>query len=270
MPLADLHAHTKHSDGTNTPSEVIYHYKKAGVRMMSVTDHDTLLASKEAREKAKEQSILYVNGVEISTNEHDHLHILGYNVDPDNKPLLEFLEFSRQERNLRVKTIIKQLRQAGVDIREEDVFSLVKTVASRAHIADALKNKKIVSSRQEGFKKYLVQGKPGYAPPRGASVAETIKIIRQAGGLAFIAHPGIVKECWNFPAWVNAGLSGVEIYYPAHSFQTKQDLFAIAEKYKLLISAGTDFHGTKSGRSCRPGFDIPQHTFEDLRQAFGV
>lgn len=270
MPLVDLHAHTKHSDGTNTPSEVVYHYKRAGVRLMAVTDHDTLSAAKEAREKAEEQNILFVNGVEISTKEHDHLHILGFNVDPENKILLDFLEFSREERNQRVKNIIRQLREAGLPITEEDVFRLVKTVASRAHIADALKNKKIVSSRQEGFKKYLVQGRPGYAPPRGASVAETIKIIRQAGGLAFIAHPGIIKDCWNFPAWVSAGLNGIEIYYPAHSFQTKQDLFAIADKYKLLISAGTDFHGTKSGRACTPGFDIPQNTFEDLKRAFGL
>lgn len=270
MPLTDLHAHTRHSDGTNSPSEVVYYYKRAGVRLMSVTDHDTLSANKEAAQKAAQAGMLYVNGVEISTKEHDHLHFLGFNVDPENKILQEFLEFNRSQRNKRVKGIIKQLRDAGVDIEEQDVFGLVKTVASRAHVADALKNKRLVPTRQEAFRKYLVQGKPGYAAPRGASVEETIKIIRQAGGLAFIAHPGIVKDHWNFPAWTNVGLSGIEIYYPAHSFQTRQDLFAIAAKYNLLISAGSDFHGTKSGRCCSPGFDIPQETFDNLKKAFGL
>lgn len=270
MPLLDLHAHTKHSDGTNTPSEVVYYYARAGVRMMSITDHDAITGNKEASQKAKDLGILFVNGVEISAKEHDHLHFLGFNIDPENKPLQEFLEFNRNERNNRVKTIIAQLRQEGLDIAEEDVFKLVKTTASRAHVADALKNKRIVPTRQEGFRKYLVPGKPGYVAPKGACATETIKIIRQAGGLVFIAHPGIIKEHWSFPAWVQDGLNGIEIYYPAHSFQTKQDLLAIAKKYNLLPSAGSDFHGLKSGRVCKPGFEVPQKTFDDLKEAFGL
>lgn len=270
MPLVDLHAHTNHSDGTNSPSEVVLYYKKAGIKLMSITDHDTLTAYKEAAEKAKQSGILFVNGVEISAKENDHLHFLGFNIDPENKEIQEFLAYNRQQRTERVKTIIKQLQQAGTDINEQDVFSLVKNVASRAHVADALKKKRFAPTRQEAFRKYLVQGKAGYAPPRGVSAQETIKIIRKAGGLAFIAHPGIVKESWDFPSWITAGLNGIEIYYPAHSHQMKQDLFAIAQKYNLLISAGTDFHGLKSGRVCKPGFDIPQETFIKLKTAFNL
>ena len=270
MPLTDLHAHTNHSDGTNSPSEVVLYYKKAGIRLMSITDHDTLTACKEAAQKARQLGILFVNGVEISAKENDHLHFLGFNIDPENKEIQDFLAYNRAQRNDRVRTIIKQLQQADIDIKEEDVFSLVKNVASRAHIADALKKKRLVPTRQEAFRKYLVQGKPGYAPPRGVSAQETIKIIRKAGGLAFIAHPGIIKECWDFPSWVNAGLNGIEIYYPGHSYQTKKDLFDIAHKYNLLISAGTDFHGLKSGRVCKPGFDIPQETFTKLKTAFNL
>lgn len=270
MPVADLHAHTNHSDGTSSPSAVVAYYKRAGVSLMSVTDHDTLTANKEAALKAKEYGVLFVSGVEISAKEDDHLHFLGYNIDPENKEIQEFLAYNRAQRQERVKTIIGQLRQSGVDITQEDVFSLVKNVASRAHVADALKNKKLVPTRQEAFRKYLVQGKAGYAPPRGVSAAETIKIIRKAGGLAFIAHPGIVKDVWDFPAWVTAGLNGIEVFYPGHSYQTRQDLFAVAERYNLLISAGTDFHGVKSGRVCKPGFDIEQRLFNRLRSAFNL
>ena len=270
MPLIDLHAHTNHSDGTNTPSEVVLYYKKAGIKLMSITDHDTLTAYKEASQKALQLGISFVNGVEISAKENDHLHFLGFNIDPENKEIQEFLAYNRAQRTERIKIIIKKLQQTGIDIQEQDVFALVKNVVSRAHIADALKKKRIVPTRQEAFRKYLVQGKAGYVPPRGVSAVEIIKIIRKAGGLAFIAHPGIVKESWDFPSWVNAGLNGIEIYYPAHSNQTKKDLFAIAQKYNLLISAGTDFHGLKSGRVCKPGFDIPQETFNKLTTAFNL
>ena len=257
MPIADLHAHTRHSDGTNSPSEVVYYYKKAGVRLMSVTDHDTLSANKEASQKAKEAGILYVNGVEISTKEHDHLHFLGFNVDPENKVLQEFLEFNRSQRNERVKGIIKQLRDAGVDIEEQDVFCLVKTVASRAHVADALKKKKIVPSRQEGFRQFLVPGQVGYVPSTGVTVVEAIREIKLAGGKAVMAHPGLTKDVWNFPPWVEAGLDGLEVFYPSHTYTLKQELLKIARKYDLFATGGSDYHGPHAGRITTLGISIP-------------
>lgn len=267
MPLIDLHAHTKFSDGTTTPAEVVHAYLTAGVKIMSITDHDTLDAVESAGLKARAAGMLFVPGVEVSTREHDHLHILGYNVNPQDKNLQGFLEQNRANRNIRIKKIIKQLQEAGLPLEEEDVFSLVKTVASRAHVADAMKNKGIVPTRQEGFRKYLIPGKPGYTPSIGASVIDVIHIIRQAGGMAFIAHPGIVKEHWNFPVWVNAGLSGIEVYYPSHSFEMRQDLLMIAKKYNLFVSGGSDHHGNKSGRDNRPGMEVPQEVFDTIKKA---
>jgi predicted metal-dependent phosphoesterase TrpH len=152
-----------------------------------------------AQQKAQNAGIIFINGVEISTREHDHLHILGYNIDLQNKHLQDFLASNREKRNTRIKTIISQLAQSGVDITEEDVFRLVRNVASRAHVADALKNKGIVPTRQEGFRKYLIPGKAGYVPSAGEAALDVIQAIKAAGGLAFIAHPGIVKDCWDFP-----------------------------------------------------------------------
>ncbi|MDR0953746.1 MAG: PHP domain-containing protein [Elusimicrobiota bacterium] len=268
MPLIDLHAHTKFSDGTTTPSEVVYAYLKAGVQMMSITDHDTLEALPAAAQKAKEHGMLFINGVEISTQENDHLHILGYNIDPQNQALQDFLAQNRQKRNVRIKKIIKQLQDSGVNITEEDVFSLVKTVASRAHVADALKKNGIVPTRQEGFRKYLVKGKAGYTPVMGADVVDVISMIHKAGGLAFIAHPGIIKDAWNFPLWVQAGLDGIEVYYPSHSFELRQDLLGLAKKYNLLISGGSDHHGNKSGRDNKPGMQVPDEVFNTLKKVF--
>ena len=266
MPIVDLHAHTTFSDGTSSPSEVVYAYKKAGVQIMSITDHDTLEALPQATELAKKAGILFVPGVEISSREHDHLHILGYNIDPQNKRLEEALAQNRENRNIRAKKIIKNLQQAGVNITEEDVFKLVKTVASRAHIADAIRNKKIAPSRQEAFRKFLIPGKPGYVPNEGLTVCEVISLIKQAGGKAFMAHLGIVQEYWNFPAWVSSGLDGIEVYYPSHKQVMRDTLVSLAKKYNLLISAGSDHHGQKSGRDNAPGMEVPQEVFDSLKQ----
>lgn len=266
MPIVDLHAHTTFSDGTSSPSEVVHAYLMAGVQMMSVTDHDTLEALLQASELAKKAGILFVPGVEISSREHDHLHILGYNIDPQNKRLQEALAQNRENRNIRAKKIIKNLQQAGVNITEEDVFKLVKTVASRAHIADAIRNKKITPSRQEAFRKFLIPGKPGYVPNEGFTVCEIISLIKQAGGKAFMAHLGIVQEYWNFPAWVSSGLDGIEVYYPSHKQAMRDTLLSLAKKYNLLISAGSDHHGKKSGRDNAPGMEVPQEVFNSLKQ----
>lgn len=266
MPIVDLHAHTTFSDGTSSPSEVVYAYKQAGVQIMSVTDHDTLEALPQSEILAKKAGILFVPGVEISSREHDHLHILGYNIDPTNKRLNEALAQNREQRNIRAKKIIKNLQKAGVNITEEDVFKLVKNVASRAHIADAIRNKKIEPSRQAAFRKYLIPGKPGYVPNEGLSVCEIISLIKQAGGKAFMAHLGIVKEYWNFPAWVTSGLDGIEVYYPSHKQPMRQELLKLAKKYNLLVSAGSDHHGQKSGRDNAPGMQVPQEVFDSIKQ----
>ena len=266
MPLIDLHAHTKYSDGTTTPAEVARVFIQAGVQMLSVTDHDTAAAVEEIRQKTEAAGILFIPGIEISAKEHDYLHILGYGIDIKSQSLNNFLEQNRQNRDIRVRMIIKKLQELGLDISEDDVFKLVKTSASRAHVADALKKKGIVASRHEGFQKYLIADKPGYVPSMGPSAQQAIAQIRAAGGKAFLAHPGIIKSIWDFPRWVNAGLEGIEVYYPTHSFETRRDLLSIAKKYKLLISAGSDHHGEKSGRHNKPGMQAPQEVFDSLKE----
>jgi predicted metal-dependent phosphoesterase TrpH len=266
MPIIDLHAHTKYSDGVCSPAETVFAYVKAGVQMMAITDHDTVDAVEECRARAEKAGVIFINGVEISAQGHDYLHILGYNIDIKNKRFEDFLAENRSLRNERIKKIIKKLQESGVLIEEENVFSTVKNTASRAHIADALKRAGIVSSRQEGFKKYLAQSRPAYVPPEGKNFAEIIAQIHQAGGKAFLAHPGAVKEIWDFPRWTNAGLDGIEVYYPTHNAQTQKDLSQIAKKYGLLVSAGSDFHGAGSGRRNKPGIETPQAVFELLKE----
>ncbi len=253
----DLHTHSVFSDGTSSPEEVVYEARKAGVKLFALSDHDTTEGVLQAQTACQKQGIEWVSAVEISTREHDHLHFLGYQVNLQNSAFQQFLRTNRENRNNRIRKIIAQLAQSGVDITEEDVFSLAPHTVSRAHVADALRKKKIVFSRQEGFRHYLVPGKAGYVPSAGVTVVEAIQQIKKAGGLAVMAHPGLVQEVWDFPKWVEAGLDGLEVFYPAHSYTLKQELLKIARKYDLFATGGSDYHGPHASRNTSLGMDIP-------------
>ena len=235
----------------------MYEARKAGVKLFALSDHDTTEGVLQAQTACQKQSIEWVSAVEISTREHDHLHFLGYQVDLQNSAFQQFLRTNRENRNNRIRKIISQLAQNGIDITEEDVFALAPHTVSRAHVADALRKKKIVSSRQEGFRNYLVPGQIGYVPSAGVTVVEAIQEIKKAGGLAVMAHPGLVQEVWDFPKWVEAGLDGLEVFYPAHSYTLKQELLKIARKYDLLATGGSDYHGPHASRNASVGMSIP-------------
>lgn len=240
---------------------------KSGVQIFSLTDHDTMDGVERARALAAERKLKFVCGVEISTCEHDHLHFTGYNININDLSFQNFLKENRKKRVNRIRQVVKQLQAAGVAIAEEDVFSRASNTISRAHVADTLKAKGFAPTRQAAFRKYLVEGRPGYVAPIGVSAVEAIKRIKKAGGLAVIAHPGIVTDHWDFPAWKEAGLDGIEVFYPAHSFTIRQELLHLADKYGLFATAGSDYHGPKGGRSSTPGMQIPQNHYNKLMSA---
>lgn len=260
----DLHTHSLFSDGTSSPTQVVKDAQKAGVRLFALADHDTTDGLTEAAEACRLAQMSFVPAVEISTKEHDHLHFLGYNIDLTHQPFQDFLAQNRANRVARIKQIIAQIAASGVDLTEEDVFSRAPNTVSRAHVADALKKKGVVATRQEGFRQFLVPGQLGYVPMMGVSVIEAIKEIKKAGGLAVIAHPGIVSQFWDFPAWTEAGLDGIEVFYPAHTYTMKQDLLKIARKYDLFATAGSDYHGVQSGRTSTPSMNVPQPYYDRL------
>jgi len=257
MLKADLHTHSFFSDGTSSPEEVSYEAWKAGVKVFALADHDTTDGVEAAQLACAKRGLDFVPAVEISTREHDHLHFLGYNIDIHNQEFQKFLAQNRENRQNRIRQIIRQIADSGVDLTEEDVFSLASNTVSRAHVADALKKKKIVPSRQEGFRKFLIPGQVGYVPSAGVTVIEAIGQIKKAGGIAVMAHPGLVQQVWNFPAWKEAGLDGLEVFYPSHSYTLKQELLKIARKYDLFATGGSDYHGPYAGRISSLGMNIP-------------
>lgn len=264
MPVVDLHTHSVFSDGTYSPEELVHAALRKGVQLFALTDHDTMDGTARAHALAAERGLRFVYGVEVSTGDHDHLHFTGYNIDVNDASFQAFLKENREKRTGRIRQVIRQLQEAGVDLTEEDVFSRAANTISRAHVADALCKKGYAPNRHTAFRQYLLEGKPGWVAPVAVSAVEAIQRIKKAGGLAVIAHPGLVTDHWDFPAWTEAGLDGIEVFYPAHSFSIRQELVYLANRYGLFVTAGSDFHGPNAGKCSSPGMQIPQDHYNRL------
>lgn len=242
----DLHTHTTHSDGACTPHELIQKAKEAGIDIISVTDHDNTKGIKEATLIGKELGVEVIPGVEISSEiSNREIHILGYFFDPDNQELEHYLNFFRAERIKRAGRIINKLKNLGFDIDLEDVLNNARNSAvGRPHIANVMLEKGIVSSYFEAFNKYIGNGSPAYEKKVYVSPQSAFRIINDAGGLSFIAHPGnmpenLVKDL------IESGVDGIEVVHPSHSVLQQKFYRGIVNSYFLLECGGSDYHGGK-------------------------
>jgi len=253
----DLHIHSTFSDGVLKPSEVVNLAEKQGLTAIAITDHDTAAGTSEAAERGRALGIEVITGIEISSWHGDtSMHILGYCFDHEDKEFnsrLQLLQDGRETRNAR---ILEKLNRLGirVDISELLQYSEYGQTG-RPHIARLLVDKGVSKTIDLAFKHYLGRGAAAYAERFRFSAKDAIAMIREAGGVAVLAHPasldptlrsipGLLKEL------CSVGLEGVEIYYPAHSRKTVKALLKMAEEFGLLVTGGSDFHGmARAGHS---------------------
>jgi 3',5'-nucleoside bisphosphate phosphatase len=242
----DLHTHTNHSDGYYSPIELIQKVKKAGLDIISITDHDNLSAIHEAAAIGKDFGVEVVPGLEVSSDIGDReVHILGYYIDPDNRELERYLKFFREERLKRAIRIVNKLRSLGFSISIEDVLEQAKNSAiGRPHIAQAMLEKSLISNYHEAFNKYIGNNGPAYEKKVHISPQSIVKIIGDAGGLSFIAHPGNMPESL-LKELIEEGIDGIEVIHPSHSLNQVKFYKGIVNEYFLLESGGSDFHGGK-------------------------
>lgn len=242
----DLHMHTNFSDGYNSPERLIEKANSRGIRTLSITDHDSVNGIFEATEFAKKYEIEVIPGVEISSDIRDaEVHILGYFVDPTNEDLEHYLNFFREERHKRAIRMVKKLNILGLDISIDDVMVYAKNSAiGRPHIAQALLAKGQVKSFFEAFYKFIGNHAPAYERKVHLSPQSAFKIISDAGGLSFIAHPGNMPEIL-IKELIDAGVDGIEVIHPSHSHQQVRFYRGIVNEYFLLESGGSDYHGGK-------------------------
>ena len=250
MSRLDFHLHTTHSDGSCTPAEVIALAAKAGVTALAITDHDITTGIPEATAAGKDRGIEIIPGIEISSLLGDsELHMLGYFLDYQDARLNERLMRLRESRHRRNPKIIERLQAAGIDITYDEVRALAGTDSvGRPHIARVLMEKGVVSSAKEAFDQWLADGRPAYVARELPTPAEAIHWIKEAKGLAVLAHPTWVKitegTLTDLVRTLKAdGLDGVEVHYSTHSPRQTRDYLALATQQGLLVTGGSDFHG---------------------------
>lgn len=252
MNTIDLHMHSTCSDGTMTPIQLVEHAAKLCMTVISVTDHDTLSHVKDVMREAERKEIEVIPGIEVSADYPGNgtMHILGYFIDPDNDEIYNMLKKFRDGRDERNPKIIEKLNELGLKIEYSEILKeAAGQSVGRPHIARVMLNKGYIKNTKEAFTKYLAKGAPAYFDRVRFSPEEIISVIHAAGGLAFLAHP---KQLGNLNSrelekliaeLIVKGLDGIEVY---SSCQNKKDVKiykSLAEKFNLLISGGSDFHG---------------------------
>ena len=268
MAFINLHNHSSFSDGTLPPAELARIAKKTNIEFFSLTDHDNMDGWEEMEKALKQEGIHYCYGVEISCSPYENLHLLGYGISPKNEKFREKLCEYRSRRAERIKAVLALLKGLGIDIKFEDLPVPKGKTVGRPHVADIMKQRGIVSSRNQAFKRYLAPEKPAYIPPNGPSVEEACSVIRAAGGLPVLAHPGCVISHLELQKWKDAGLAGLEAFYPTHSNTFPKELINLASRFGLFITAGIDYHGPGTDRDKMYGFEYKENYFSEISRLF--
>jgi 3',5'-nucleoside bisphosphate phosphatase len=269
--VIDLHMHTTASDGTSSPESLVERAWQAGIRTMSVTDHDTMASVGPATAVAVAYGMTVVPGIEITAvHGGKDVHVLGYFLAENAPGLQDMLATQRRNRIERAKEIAARLAALGVPI---DVAPLIEGAArtggkalARPQIARALIAAGHVADVAEAFDKYLSEDRPAYVPHRGASPVDVVGLIASAGGLASLAHPGQLKKDDLIPQLVTTGLGAIEAFHSSHDAATQDHYVKLAERYGTGVSGGSDYHGEGTRRSEFFGVtNLPGAYFDELQ-----
>jgi predicted metal-dependent phosphoesterase TrpH len=268
--LIDLHTHTTASDGRCAPGDLVSRAAAAGVTVLSVTDHDTVAAAPAASVSCAAAGIEFVPGIEITAVSRDtDVHVLGYFVGVESPALLAFLTTQRLRRVDRLREIVERLAVFGIHL---DADALVRPAiddpsksAGRPWVARALVAAGHVASTGVAFDKWLSRGRPAFVPRLAASPEEVVGRIHDAGGIASLAHPGLLRHDEWIPAFASAGLDALEAYHTDHDAATTKRYVALARQYGVLVSGGSDYHGDASHGAPEPGAtSLPRDAYDRL------
>ena len=246
---ADLHCHTTCSDGTVKPQDIIQIACDLGLQGLSITDHDTIEAYKEALPAAQAKQFPLISGVEFSAvHRNASIHILAYSFPLSSTGIQEFCQRHNQRREQRNRAILELLAFQGMPLSQEDfspdLFSdKSQHSIGRPHIALAMMKKGYVPSIQKAFQEYIGEGKSCYVPGNAFSIEETLEIIHQAQGLAIIAHPHLIEKVGILRDLLNMNFDGIEGYYARFPSNAHDRWLKIGAHKGWIITGGSDFHG---------------------------
>jgi 3',5'-nucleoside bisphosphate phosphatase len=265
----DLHMHSRASDGLLDPAALVGAVLDAGVQVFSLTDHDTVDGLAEVEGQALVARVRCIPGIEISAFwGRVEFHFLGYFLDPKDEPLLTFLRATREARRTRLQAMVSKLWALGIAVDVGEVMALAQDGnVGRPHLARVLMRHGIVTNTDEAFDRYLGADKAAYVPRPDVTVQDAIRVIHEAGGLASLAHPGLTNRDDAIPDLAAAGLDAIEIYHAKHSPGLVRHYRRMTERLGLLVTGGSDFHGSM-GQDLRPGMPcLPEADFLKLEAA---
>jgi len=268
----DLHIHSNLSDSDMKIEEIFKVASQKNLSTLSITDHDSIEAIEEARKYSKIYNIELIEGIEISAQENNiEVHLLGYFIDSQNGKLKEALKDVKETRKERLLLMAQKLNKLGLKIDREELLSKINNnVPTRLHLGLYLLEKKVVSSLKGAFSKYLSPKSPAYVCRFKFSVKEAISLIKEAKGLAFLAHPHFLPQQEWIEKFISFGLDGLEVVYPRLS--TKKSAFYenFTVKYDLLKSGGSDAHGTYKEFTEVGAIAIPYEWIERMREVLNA
>jgi len=271
---ADLHTHTTCSDGVFTPEQVLDKATARGIQVLAFADHDTVEAHHVMRSQGYNGHVRLLAGIEVSCYEQGReIHVLGYAFDIDNPELLQHAAAQHIERETRARLMVDRLCHFGRPISFQEVADGANGAPiGRPHIAAVLVKRGHVSSVQQAFDQWLDTSRPAYVPRKVFTVAEAVRMIRNAGGISSIAHPmRTFADPRSFLQLVASGIDGVEVFHPSHFYSTREYYRVLAKQHGLIVTGGSDFHGSRDYDDRNLGrFGLTQDRLDTFTDALHV
>ena len=258
--LADLHVHTYCSDGLRTPTEAVEEARNAGVRIMGLTDHDSVSGIDEATAVGQDLGVRLVPGTELSAQLNGReIHLLAYFIDWQSQALADYLAMFRERRHARGVAIVERLNDLGIQLTIEDVLAQAEGgLVGRPHVAAAMVKHGAAASKEEAFDRYIGDRKPAVVAKPNAAAKDVICMVQRLGGVAVLAHPGASCPEALVTQLVEAGLDGIEVFHPAHLPEQIDHYSQLVQRFGLVASGGSASHGEPAGAtsgSCGSGRD---------------
>jgi hypothetical protein len=248
--LIDLHSHSTASDGSYAPAELVALALERGLSALALTDHDTVSGLPEAEAAAAGTALRIIRGVEIEIAfEPGEFHLLGLRLENMGSELVETLARLSGARDARNRLILEKMGRAGFPATMDELRAVAgEGAAGRPHIAALLVERKAVHTRQEAFDKYLGKGRPFYEPKECLELGEAMRIVKEAGGLAVVAHPLSLFVSWGrlgslMDEWKELGIDGIEAFHPTAKLGQCKRVEQMARERGFRVTAGSDFHG---------------------------
>lgn len=268
--MIDLHTHSTASDGTYTPAQLMEYAHSRNINAIALTDHDSIDGIIEAQKKARELSMEFIPGIELSIQwPTGEFHLLGLGLQSPSKELLGAIDFLRQERDNRNIKMAQKLQEQGIAITYEEVVEKAGTkTIGRPHFASLMIEKGFIRQRQQAFDQYFAKGRPCYVERTGLDLEDAVKAIKTSGGIPVQAHPLSMYVSWGKmeDTMIDIqmhGVEGLEAWHPGTRVSEAYRLEELARKLGMTATAGSDFHGEKVRADRKIGYTAGKSKIED-------